>query len=524
MLRLIISMIVLSALARAQVCVPVATLRPVNSVTGSLGDPDCNLSDGSTYAVYFLTLPTFGQLTLTASSSNFPVGLMLRDTDGRMVAGGVGVASIQQTVERGEYTLLVNAQAPGQLGAFTLTSAFTPAPNTLCRGITRIGPTQTIFGHLVDSSCLQLNNAPYDSYLVSIFGSGTLTVTLTSPNFSGIVTVQQAGSALASDPMSVSVPVDDATDYTIVVAGADPTARGDYQMALSFTPADGETCRSQGSLAATQSIHAAASLDGEQLQLARGRGLMFQYYDLPVASPGLADLRVQPSGDVATIVSILDSNGRLVSQDMESGGMELPILRQQLPAGQYISRQPPADSLRLGTLQYRFSPGLPETCPALALAPGTQDRVHAWRDASSCRSADSCMRVTLYRISAHGVRHNQRHALLQRFHRLSVPPRFEGQQSCRERRNRYPGAANSRRPFRRNLRAGGVVGRSRKLHPDLPVHPARSRALPAAAAARIVNTGYVNSVWVWAFATAQMASWPIGTSSQLPRQVCWACS
>ena len=392
-LRIILSMIALSALAHADVCVPVATLRPVDSVTGSLGDADCNLSDGSTYAVYFLTLPTFGQLQLNASSTDFPAGLMLRDTDGRLVAGGAGIASIQQTIERGDYTLLVNAAAPGQLGNFSLVSAFTPEPNTLCRSITRIGPTQTIAGHLVDSSCLQLNNAPYDSYLVSIFGSGTLTVTLTSPNFSGIVTVQQAGSALASDPMSVSVPVDDATDYTIVVAGADPTARGDYQMALSFTPADGETCRSQGSLAATQSIRGSIS----DSSCSSPDGLMFQYYDLPVASPGLADLRVQPSGDIATIVSILDNNGRLVSQDMESGGPELPILRQQLPAGQYTV-QVSSQTTGNYTLQYRFSPGLPETCPVLTLAPGSQTGSLA--GASSCRSADS-MQDT-YSISTAG--------------------------------------------------------------------------------------------------------------------------
>ena len=164
MLRVIASVILLSGLVRAQVCVPAATLRPVDSVMGSLGDADCILSDGSTYAVYFLTLPTFGQLQLNAASTDFPVSLILRDTDGRMVAGGAGVASIQQAVERGEFTLLVNAQAAGQLGNFSLTSAFTPEPTTLCRSIGRIGPTETIWGHLTDTSCLQLNGFAYDGY------------------------------------------------------------------------------------------------------------------------------------------------------------------------------------------------------------------------------------------------------------------------------------------------------------------------------------------------------------------------
>src|SRR5437016_1383182 len=199
MLRVLANLMLLSAIGWGQTCVPVATLRPVDSVTSSLSDGDCRLSDGSTFVEYVLTLPTFGQIQLNTSSSDFPVSLILRDTSGRMVAGG---ASIQQTVERGEYMLVVNAQSPGQLGDFTLTSMFTPEPNTLCRNITRIGPSQSVSGRLVDTSCRLLNNAAYDGYLVIILGSGNLTVTLTSPSFSGQVIVRaDDGTALASDPM-----------------------------------------------------------------------------------------------------------------------------------------------------------------------------------------------------------------------------------------------------------------------------------------------------------------------------------
>jgi hypothetical protein len=172
MLRVLSIVMLLSAIGLSQTCVPVATLRPVDSVNSSLGDGDCRLSDGSTFAEYVLTLPTFGQLQLNASSNDFPVGLILRDTSGRMVAGG---ASIEQNIERGEYMLAVNAQSPGQLGSFSLTSSFTPEPNTLCRNITRIGPTQSISDALSITSCRLLNNAAYDGYLVSILGSGTLT-------------------------------------------------------------------------------------------------------------------------------------------------------------------------------------------------------------------------------------------------------------------------------------------------------------------------------------------------------------
>jgi len=386
----------LSAIGWGQACVPVATLRPVDAATGSLGDGDCLLSDGSTFAVYMLTLPTWGQLQLNVSSDDFPVSLILRDTSGRMMAGG---AAIQQTIERGEYMLLVNAQSPGQLGNFSLTSMFTPEPNTLCRDITRIGPTQSVSGRLVDTSCRLLNNAAYDGYLVSILGSGTLNVTLTSPNFSGLVTVRaDDGSALASDPMSISIPVDGDTDYTIVAAGADPSARGDYQLALTFMPAVDETCRSQATLAGSQDIR--GTIGDTSCQF--GTNLLFQYYEMTLDGPGLADLRVQPSGDVVTLLAILDQNGRLISQDLESGGLEQPILRQQLQPGAYTVLVISDTQGGSYTLQYRFNPGLPATCPALNLTAGSP-QAGTLAGASSCRSQDAMQDVYRFSTSSPGT-------------------------------------------------------------------------------------------------------------------------
>jgi Bacterial pre-peptidase C-terminal domain. len=396
MLRVLAVLISLSAAGWTQTCVPIATLRPVDSITGTLSDADCRLSDGSNFARYILTLPTFGQLQLSATSNDFPVNLILRDTSGRMVAGG---AAIQQTVERGEYTLSVNAQSPGQLGDFSLTSAFTPEPGTLCRSISRIGPNQSIAGHLIETSCRSFHNAPYDGYLVSMLGSGTLNVTLTSPNFSGLVTVRTTdGGALDSDPLSVSVPVSGDTDYTIVVAGADPAARGDYQLAVTFTAADDETCRSQGALTASSDIHGTIG----ETSCRFGTDLLFHYFDLTLSDPGLADLRVQPSGDIVSLVAILDGNGRLISQDLESGGPQKPMLRQQLPPGQYTVLLISDKSGGNYTLQYRFNPGLPETCPILTLKAGAV-QAGTLAGASSCRSQDAMQDVYRFSTSSPGT-------------------------------------------------------------------------------------------------------------------------
>jgi hypothetical protein len=394
--RVFAGFIFLAGLSWGQICVPVAALRPVDSVSGSLSDADCRLSDGSIFAEYVLTLPTFGQLQLNAASPDFPVTLFLRDSAGRKLAGA---AVIQQTAERGEYTVVVNATRPGQSGKFTLTSTFQPEPNVMCRDTTRIGPNQTIAGHLVDSSCRQLNNAPYDGYLVTIFGSGTLDISLDSANFSGVVTLRgDDGRALDSDARSISVPVLGDTDYNIIVAGADPASRGDYSLSVKFSSADDETCRPQKTLNISEDIKGSIADNSCRL----GSDLLFAYYNLTVVDPGFADMRVLPSGDVPMFVAILDRSGRLLSQDVESGGQGKPILRQQLSQGSYtvlvIADKRGGDY----TLQYRFNTGPPSICPALELRPGTEQS-GSLAAAASCHSVDSLQDVYSFSTTVAGT-------------------------------------------------------------------------------------------------------------------------
>src|SRR5258708_4112644 len=339
-------------------CVPVSTLRPVDFLSGLLTDSDCRLSDGSVRAEYVLTLPTFGQLQLTAASTDFDVTLFLRDAAGRRIESG---ATIQRTVERGEYTVVGNALKPGQTGKFSLSSMFQPEPNTLCRDITRIGPGQTISGQLLDSSCRLFNNAPYDGYRVTLFGAGTLDVALSSPNFSGLVTLRgDDGRALASDAAAISVTVPGGGDYTVLAARADASCRGDYSLVLKFTPSDDETCRSLKTLRSSEDVK--GSIDDGSCRF--GADSLFTYYDLIVNEAGFADLRVVPAGEMSTLVAVPDRNGPLLAEDLQSGGVNKPILGQQLAPGAYtaliITQSKGGDY----TLRYRFTPGPPAICPA----------------------------------------------------------------------------------------------------------------------------------------------------------------
>ncbi len=380
--RLLAVLIVLSATGFGQTCAPLSLLRPVDSVTGSLGDANCRLSDGSVFAAYTLTLPTFGQLQLNAASDSFPVSLVLRDSVGRKVEQG---SAIQKTIERGEYTVVVNTQGPGQAGKFSLNSAFQPEPNTICRSISRIVPNQSVDGHLLDSSCRLPDNTPYDGYQVSFLGSGTLEVTLRGDD----------GRWEASDAKSFSLTVLGDSTYTIIAAGADPAARGDYKLALKFTPADDDLCRPLKTLLGSEDVSGTIVADS----CASGADVRFNYYTLEITAAGFVELRAVPGASAATNLEVLDSAGRLVAQDLQSGGVNRPIVRQQLSPGIY-SVLVGANTKVDYTLQYRFSPGLPTSCPSLELRSGTQ--TGSFDGASSCRSISGMQDVYVFSTNAAG--------------------------------------------------------------------------------------------------------------------------
>jgi hypothetical protein len=148
---------------------------------------------------------------------------------------------------------------------------------------------------------------------------------------------------------------------------------------VKFTPADDETCRPQSTLLTPVDI--TDSVTGDSC--AFGTDRRFQYYDLKVTDAGLVDLRVTPNTEIATSIDIYDASGRLVAEDIQSGGLNRPLLRQQLSPGAYNVLVTASQQVDY-TLQYRFNPGLPATCPVLTLRTGTQ--TGSFDGASSCRS------------------------------------------------------------------------------------------------------------------------------------------
>ncbi|MGH9722519.1 MAG: PPC domain-containing protein [Bryobacteraceae bacterium] len=384
-MRLAFALLTASAAFGAN-CVPVSALRPSGAVKGILTENNCRLSDGATFAEYVLFLPTHGEVDLTAA----PASLILRDSSGVKIADG---ERILRRIERGEYSVLVT----GAGGEFELRTAFIPEPNTICRTPSLIGRRQTVTARLTSNSCRLPDRTAFDDWQVTIYGSGTLEITLEAADFAThLILRDREGHALATGAKIISLPVPGDQDYVIVAAAAEEGKIGEYKLAVNFTPADDETCRPQPGVETSAELKGTLSTGDCPL----GQQFRFQYFDVPIPAAGLADFRITAS-DFAPQLALFDASGRLVSFDLESGGARRPILQQQLDPGSYtllvIGAQPGAY-----TLQYQFRPGLPGICPALSIEAG-RTVTGSLAGASSCRSRDSMEDVYRFTLNSAGT-------------------------------------------------------------------------------------------------------------------------
>ncbi|MCL4401686.1 MAG: PPC domain-containing protein [Acidobacteria bacterium] len=366
-MKCFLGLILLLCPAFGQTCAPSERLRPSDSVAGVIGESNCLLPDGTPYAGYSLVLPTRGRIQLNVDSGSFDAALILRDSQGRKLDTGAGV---DRALERGAYTVVVNAGEPGQGGDFTLRSSFTPEPGTLCRDFAPIGPNQTVTANLTASSCLLPDGSPYDGYFVSPFGTGTLQVSMQSDQFDTSLLVRDSeGHALAADRASVSLPAGGDETYT-VVAAATPGAEGPYRISVQFQPADGDPCQLSKSFSSPGEDQGTISPQGCGLTFPGGdTPSPFNYYALQVAENGVAELRLS-SAAFDPRLRLLDESGEVIDDDLLGGGPGLSIIRRQLRPGNYtveaFSTGPDGGDY---TLSYNFLP--PETCPTLSLDGGT---------------------------------------------------------------------------------------------------------------------------------------------------------
>jgi len=372
----------------AQTCPPVRIL-PVDTVSGSLDGSSCLLSDGTAYQAYRMVLPGRGQIQINLGNITNNLYLILRDSTGAQIASGL---TIQQPLEAGRYTLLVNGQTPGQVGGYTVQTTFTPEPGMWCAGFDSIGLNDTIDGSLGMSGCALPSGTAYEAYALTTFGSGTLTVSVTSPDFTPAIIVRQPDGTAVASGSAVQAAVYAGTPYQILISTADAT--GTYEVTTSFQPADGETCVPSAAFSASASDQNSITTASCSSGSAAGSLTYFNYYNLTVAAAGLADFSAASSAFSPTLY-LLDQSGNLIASD--SGGSSGAQINQQLGPGDYVVEV--ASAAGIGgayAFNYQFTAGSPQQCPLAAVSPAGV--VAGTLSSASCRD-DSLGLTDLYTIT-----------------------------------------------------------------------------------------------------------------------------
>ena len=379
----------------AQTCVP-ARSWPAGSVSGTLDSSSCLLPDGTPYAAYRLDLPARGAIQISLTAAN--ASLILRDSTGAAIGSGAG---IQQPVEAGSYTLLVNAPATvAGPTPYTVQSSFTAEPGMMCSGFPQAGLNQSIAGVLGASGCLAPDGTPYEAYLVTTLGAGTLTVSLSSSDFTTVLTVRDAdGYAIATDPAQVLVSVDRDSSYEIVVASAGQS--GSFQVSTSFVPDPSETCTALQTFTAPGTDNAAVTTDSCFAVPPGGNLVYYNYYSFTVPAAGLADVTAS-SSDFGVTLNLLDGAGYVLATDTLGAGPAESEIRLQLAPGDYtaqvISTVPAGGAYTFG---YQFTPGAPQPC--LMTAANLGAALAGSLSPSSCRTSLGLADLYSFTLPAAGM-------------------------------------------------------------------------------------------------------------------------
>lgn len=369
-------MAILASAASAGPCPYLGFLPPNGEVGGSIEETSCRLSSGVPYSQFQLHLPAPGKLSLQAQgeAAAFSFSIMVRDAADRRVTG--------DALERGVYTVVVTGEG-GAVGKFTLKSSFQAEPGTLCRTMRALGLADEALGHLSVSSCRNPGDLPYDSFRVTVFGPGILTIALEGEAFPADVLLRSSdGKLLASGRPEIVSEISGTQVLTVVVIGDNAEASGKYKVKTSFIPREGDPCKNRAVLDSPRTVNDSISEGSCPLS-----GEAFAHtYTLRTSEPGTAELRLTGLRQ-AGVLLLLDRSGEVLAIDYDSGGLGRPFLRPYLPAGVYTLLILASRQGGEYALDYQFTPEPLQACPVLALSDGAATT--GTLSGASCRGQDT---------------------------------------------------------------------------------------------------------------------------------------
>jgi hypothetical protein len=368
--------------ATGEVCVSQGALTVSQQVTGSISPLTCNFNlpgrdDNALFTFYSIHLDQPGVIQASIATGDFSPLLLLLDADGNTLSediesGGDGTPLIQQQLAPGDYVLAVfNEDSFG--GNYTLNYQYTVGSGPACPVI-NMNPGDLDAGTLTGGvSCSDFGYMA-DTYQVVLPADGTLSLLLSSPDFSTFVDLHDAkGNELtwgvesadgSGSFLNVNLP---AGTYYAYAASMD--LPGGYSLSYTFTPMTLTACPSAMPMPPNGYIQNAqlgmASCQGKDGRLA-------DYYSFTLSAPSTQAVFMLSTA-VPPYITLFQSNGPPLRNDQNSYVNNSAAIIQYLPAGNYVVKARSSDPNATGlySLYLNYQAGAPQLCAPLSLALNT---------------------------------------------------------------------------------------------------------------------------------------------------------
>ncbi len=359
------------------VAVPVCSqLRSIvvgQSVSSTLSNSDCRLTDGSYVQKYELRLTAQTAVTIDMKSTAIDSYLFLQNaTTGAVIAqndddGGQRNARIEQLLPAGTYIVVANSFNAGEFGAFQLSVLTASAACFTAPSLTV--PT-AVNGTLRTTSCLLRNGIYTDRYLLNITTRTTLQLTMTSTAFDAYIGVlSQAGAVQGEDDDSgggtnarLTITLDPGS-YIVLATSFDSGVTGAYVLDVrAFAP----PCAVSRSLVAGSTL--SSTLTASDCVLDGGN--LGQRWGLTLNAATQVRIDMTSTAVDAYLVLQDATTGTILLEDDDSAGGTNARLVASLPAGQYVVTATSYDPGEIGAYQISLGQAI-ATAITVVVSPST---------------------------------------------------------------------------------------------------------------------------------------------------------
>jgi hypothetical protein len=328
------------------------------TVAATFPSAGCTAPDGSPYEAYSVTTWGAGTLTVTATSSDFTPVLTVRGADGSALTPTDSTLNAALSADS-EYVIVVSSA--DLMGAYQITTAFTPADAETCRASKTLTDTLTDNAAITTASCFVTglpgqgsmggsgDQSYYNYYNLNVTTPGLVDLSAVSADFTAtLYLLDAAGNVLAWNSGAGVEHAADGYDQNLAVTSgiriplgpgnytvqlfSDVPSGGNYSLHYVFTPGPPQPC-SAAAMAPGDAPTGQVSEAGCLTSIGWG-----DLYTLTLPAAGTLTLDLS-SNEFDPALAIRDAQDNLVVANVDVGGVTNGVkgahITADLPAGAY---------------------------------------------------------------------------------------------------------------------------------------------------------------------------------------------